>query len=671
MRPMSGKVSTCHPPLNSAGNAGLSNALFRRPWIIAVLLGVAVFLNFLPALFGDFVNWDDAEHVFENRTVLDGLSPAGVRGAFTEVVVCCWAPLTVLSYQCDSTLFGTGPAGYHLTNVLLHACAAATLALALGRMTAAPGLSAAAVLLFAIHPLRVESVAWISERKDVLSVLLLGVTLLAYERYCRAPSIAWYVGVVIALLAGLMAKATLVTVPVLLLLLDCWPLCRLAVPGLGDAALREAAARRYPPRPWQAVLAEKLPLLLLSVIFIGVTLHTQKTAIRSPTALPLLSARLPNAVHATAWYVWTTVWPTGLHAFYGHPGRVGWPPVVLASAVATLTFLVAAAVRLRSSVPAVAVGLVWFAVALSPVIGIVAQQGSQAQADRYSYVPHIGLMISVVWAAAAAAARLRVPTLTSMIVLMLVSAVFVAIDQRLIPTWKNSTGLWSRVLTIEPGNARARYHYGGGLYDRGEVSAAIGEFQTALATLQAAANTSESQSEVCTALGVALLGQGKTPEAVEQFHRAITLDPTNHAARMEFGLMLFKSGRPREAAESFAKVLTAQPTNVDAARNLVIAEARAGDLPAATAACRRLVALLPGKADSHSRMGQLLLQGGSSDQAIEEFRVAAQLDPGHPGIFSLLSRAYAAAGRPEEAEQAAARDRLQVRDQPPIHRQGH
>jgi Flp pilus assembly protein TadD len=477
--------------------------------------------------------------------------------------------------------------------------------------------------------------------------------------------------VVIALLAGLMAKATLVTVPVLLLLLDCWPLCRLAVPGLGDADLREAAARRYPPRPWQAVLVEKLPLLLLSVIFIAVTLHTQKTAIRSPTDLPLLSARLPNAVHATAWYVWKTVWPTGLHAFYGHPGRVGWPPVVLASAVATLSFLAAAAVRWRSSVPAVAVGLVWFAVALSPVIGIVAQQGSQAQADRYSYVPHIGLMISVVWSAAAAAARLRVPTWMSMIVLMVVSAVFVAIDQRLIPTWKNSTALWSRVLTVEPGNARARYHYGNALSERGEVSAAIGEFQTALATLQAAANTSESQSEVCTALGVALLDEGKTPEAVEQFHRAITLDPTNTSARMEVGCILLNNGRPKEAAGSFATILAAESANVDAARNLVIAEARAGDLPAATAACRRLVVLLPGQADSHSRLGQLLLQGGSIDQAIEEFRVAAQLDPGHPGIFSLLSRAYAAAGRPEEAEQAAARDRLQVREQSASPRQGH
>jgi superkiller protein 3 len=193
----------------------------------------------------------------------------------------------------------------------------------------------------------------------------------------------------------------------------------------------------------------------------------------------------------------------------------------------------------------------------------------------------------------------------------------------------------------------------------------------ALATLEAVANNAESQSEVRTALGVALLDQGKIPEAVEQFQRAITLDPTNTSARMEVGCILMNNGRPKEAAGSFATILAAESANIEAARNLVIAEAMAGDLPAATLACRRLVAISPGKAESHSRLGQLLLQGGSSDQAIEEFRVAAKLDPGHPGIFSLLSRAYAAAGRRQEAEQAAARDRIQVRERPASPRQGH
>jgi len=273
-------------------------------------------------------------------------------------------------------------------------------------------------------------------------------------------------------------------------------------------------------------------------------------------------------------------------------------------------------------------------------------------------------MISVVWAAAAATARLHVPTWMSMIMLMVVSAVFVAIDQQLIPTWKNSTALWRRVLTVEPGNARARYHYGNARYERGEVAAAIGEFQTALATLQAAPHSSKSQSEVCTALGVALLDDGKVTEAAEQFYHAVTLDPTNTSARMNVGLMLFKAGRHKEAADSFATTLAQQPTNVDAARNLVIAEAMAGDLPAATAACRRLVALSPDTAESHSRLGQLLLQSGAAEAAIVEFRTAAELAPSHPGIFGFLSRACAAAGRPEEAEQAAARDRLQVRDQP-------
>ena len=285
------------------------SSVMARPWLMATLLGLLTFVVFLPAVACDFVNWDDNAYVYRNPLVLEGLTVRGVTAAFTRVMFHNWAPLTILSYQADASLYGSRPEGYHLTNVVLHAMAAGLLAVALGRMTAAPGLSAAAVLLFAIHPLRVESVAWIAERKDVLSIFFLAVALLAYEWYCRRPGAWRFAAVWAAMLASLLAKATLVTLPVLLLLLDVWPLNRLQLPGWPRAAAAEPA--RYPVCSWQRAFAEKLPLLALSSVFAAITLMTQERATRSSAELPLVTNRIPNALHAIACYLFETAVPLG------------------------------------------------------------------------------------------------------------------------------------------------------------------------------------------------------------------------------------------------------------------------------------------------------------------------------------------------------------------------
>ena len=565
-----------------------------RPWLVGCLLGSLTAAVFLPAVTCDFVNWDDAAYVYENRTVLDGMSASSIRRACTDAVVGCWAPLTMMSYQIDTVIVGTRPAGYHLGNVLLHAAAVATLFVALVRMTAAPGRSAAAVLLFAMHPLRVESVVWVSERKDVLSVLLLGVTLLAYERYCRSPGMARYLGVCAAMLAGLLAKATLVTLPVLLVLLDCWPLGRVAVPGLGGGCRGEGAAEAYPARPWREVLCEKLPLLMLSMIFIAITLHTQQKAIQSHEDMPLLTARLPNAMHAAAWYIWKTVWPSGLHAYYPHPGIAGWPTPELVAAATTLVGLTAAAVCLRTRVPAVAVGLAWFAVSLSPVIGIVAQQGGQAHADRYTYVPHIGLAIAIVWAAVAMIDSLRLPSWAAPTALAAITTVLVAVDQRQIATWKDSISLWNRVLSIEPaclvahtslglaletrglGDA-ARAHYAqalsidpaclparnnlaGMLIERGELDAARPHVERAL--------HGERDPLTFINLGRLLLADGKPAEAAAAAREAVGIDPDSSSAWFLHGRSLAAQGNLDQALAAYAEVLRIAPDHLQARNNL-------------------------------------------------------------------------------------------------------
>ena len=617
-------------------------ALMDRPWLVAGLLGLLTFLVFLPAVSYDFVNWDDGPYVYENPLVLSGLSAASLRAACTEVVVCCWAPLTMLSYQLDSTLLGTRPAGYHLTNVLLHAAAVAALYVALVRMTAAPGRTAAAMLLFAIHPLRVESVAWIAERKDVLSVFLLGVTLIAYEWYCRAPCVTRYLAVCAAMLAGLLAKATLVTVPALLLLLDCWPLGRLTVPGLGPVVRGDGATARYPPRPLNAVLAEKLPLLAISAVFIVITLKTQQAAIQQTDALPLLTARLPNAVHATAWYVWKTFCPTELVANYRHPGIAGWPLPVLATSVATLVALSAAAMVMRKKSPCVAVGLAWFAVSLSPVIGIVAQQGGQAHADRYSYVPHIGLMIAVVWAAAAAIKKLRLPSWAPLAMLTTVATILVVADQRQITIWRDSAALWNRVIDFDPDNWLAHYLYGLHLHRSGDLPAAVAQFQHTVQTMEDMHVNADKCSEAHNALGVVLRDAGREAEAAEHFDLAATLDPTNYRARKHIGMLQLSGGSPDKAVEQFQIVVSARPHDPDVLHSLVIAHAMRGDLPAAILACRRLVAVRPTAAEPHSRLGQLLLKHGDLKAAVEEFRTVQRIDPEYPGIPNLLNQAMEA-----------------------------
>jgi len=594
-------------------------ALRNRPLLVAGLLGLATFLVFLPSVSCDFVNWDDDCYVYDNPLVLGGLSAEGVRGACTDVVLCCWAPLTLLSYQLDSTLFGTKPAGYHLTNVLLHAAAIATLYVALVRMTAAPGRTAAAILLFSIHPLRVESVAWIAERKDVLSVLLLGITLITYEAYCRSPCVTRYLAVCVAMAAGLLAKATLVTVPALLLLLDYWPLGRLTLPGLGPGAPGDGATARYPPRPWNAVLAEKLPLLAISAVFIVITFTTQQAAIQPTDELPLLSARLPNAVHATAWYVWKTFWPTELRAYYRHPGIAGWPLPAMAASVATLVALSAAAIGMRKKSSFVAVGLAWFAISLSPVIGIVAQQGGQAHADRYSYVPHIGLMIAVVWTAAAAIQPLQLPSWVPLALLTAVTTVLAVADQRQIATWKDSATLWNRVITLDPRIALAHCKLGLALEDHGQSEAAAAHYAQSLAADPAWLPARNN-------LAAILIERGEITEARPHVERALRgeRDPLTF---INLGMLLMAEGNPAGAAAAAREAIKIDPTNASAcflhgrtltAQNL---------LEQAIVAYQQVVRLDPDHFQARNNLANLFARLRRFDEAIPLYRSIIARDP--------------------------------------------
>jgi hypothetical protein len=471
------------PKAATATTAGgldrLLDSLAESPWLVALLVWLVTAAVFLPAVRCGFVNWDDGKYVFQNPLVLQGLTLDGFRHACTDVLFCNWAPLTVLSYQLDATLFGTAPWGFHLTSVLLHATSVALLCVCLCRMTGAVWPSVAVALVFGLHPLRVESVVWIAERKDVLSVFFLMLSLLAYERYSRSPGGWWYVFVGLWMLASLLSKATLVTLPVLLLLLDVWPLERLRIPGVGQLGEAPGQPARYGAVSWRAAVVEKIPLFVLSAVFALVTMATQGDAIQTEQRLPLVTARLPNALYATVWYVWKTFWPTGLRPFYRHAASELSPLVVAASAAAIMATAVAA-VRAAGHRPFVTVGLAWFAVALLPMLGIAAQPGFQSRADRFTYVPHVGLLMAIVWWAAAVAGAWRLPRRWQLLGMVAVTVTLGAGTLRQIPMWTNSDTLWTTMIRQDPTCAMSHMKYANHLVATRRLAAAEPHYRAAI-----------------------------------------------------------------------------------------------------------------------------------------------------------------------------------------------
>ena len=432
-------------------NAPGTSRLILGLWLLTAAV-------FLPAVRCGYVNWDDGKYVAQNPVVLGGLSWANCRHALTDVIFSNWAPLTILSYQLDATLFGKAAWGFHLTNVLLHATTVAILAVALTRMTGAPGRSIAVAALFGLHPLRVESVVWIAERKDVLSVFFFVLTMLFYERYCRSPTPRRFVPVAIGMLASLLAKSTLVTLPVLLLLVDIWPLGRIGRVGPRPEASDPPRAGRYPLVSWRAAIVEKLPLIGLAVVFSAVTIIAQGGAIQSAQSLPLATSRLPNALHAFAWYLATTIWPTGLKPFYRHAASELSAVSIAGCGLVAVAWGVMITISARRR-PSLAVGLAWFGVALLPMLGIVAQPGFQGHADRFTYVPHIGLFLTAVWLVADVADRWRVPHTWQAGGVVATVAVLAAATLWQIPIWRSPDTLWPAMIRRDPACSMAQMKY--------------------------------------------------------------------------------------------------------------------------------------------------------------------------------------------------------------------
>ncbi len=607
------------PRASRARDAGLALAL----------AGLTVAL-YWPVRGFDFLTIDDGSYVYANPHVRAGLTRAGVVWAFARSYSSNWHPLTWLSHMLDSELFRMDAGAHHLTSAVLHALGAAVLFLALRAARLGRAGAAFAAALFAWHPLRVESVAWVAERKDVLSGLLFAATLYAWARYARAGGRARYAGALALYALGLMAKPMLVSVPLVLLCLDLWPLGRAA-----DAPGRPAVAPRR-------LLAEKLPFCALALASCVVTYLVQERsgAVRSLVQLSTAD-RVSNAITSVWAYAAKTLWPARLAAFYPHPAIVTplefhpWRPAVLVAAAALLASC-AAALALRRRAPWLAAGWGWTLAMLLPVIGLV-QVGEQALADRYTYLPGIGLALVAAGAGGAAWRARRALRLPLGLAAAAALALCAAATHAALPPWRDTEALFRRALEVTERNYVAHFNLGVTLEAQGRTDEARAQYQACLAV-------KPDSSDAHYNLGVLALEQGDLAGAEEHLRAAIQRRPSRAQAWVNLGVALARAGRAPEAEEALQRALALRPDAAEAWSNLARLSARAGDLAQARERFERALALDPDLPGARLELGIVLFQAGATAAASEVFEETLRREPANRNARAWLDRARS---RPE------------------------
>ena len=623
--------------------------------LVYLFLTVTTWLVFGQTMTYDFVNFDDHVYVYDNPSVAGGLTISGIVGAFTHPHARNWHPLTTISHMLDCQLYRLNAGGHHFTNVVLHTIAVLLLFRVLRVTTGALWRSALVAALFAIHPLHVESVAWVSERKDVLSAVLFMLTLAVYVCYARAPSIGRYFIVLMIFALGLMSKPMLVTVPFVFLLLDYWPLRRFDKverfkPGSGiTSSLNQ--------RP-SFLFLEKTPLLVLSGLSCLVTIWAQNQATGLLEQLPF-TRRLNNALVSYIEYVWQTFWPARLAVFYPYPNN----PLSIWKVTLASVFLLtvsAMAIFLRKKRPYVLTGWFWYVGMLVPVIGIV-QIGEQGHADRYTYLPHIGLFLLIVWTAAdlTMAWHLRREYLwlagtTTIAVLSYGAAVQTSF-------WKNSERLWDHTLSVTSDNDFAHNNLGFLYLRRGELDKAISHFETAL---QIRSGKSQTRYNLGTALvhvnlANALAREGRPEEAIVHYEQAVKLRPDYGDAYYNFGSVLFQQGRIDDAIAQWQKALAIQPNDAAAHTSLGNAFLQKGWPEKAIVHYQRALEIDPSEVSARNNMAWVLATSSDPSirngaKAVSLAAEAVEISGGKDAIFfRTLAASYSECGKFADAIAAA------------------
>jgi len=644
-------------PHESASNA---RSFLVYDGLVAAGLLLLVWAVFRQVRGFDFIDFDDGLYLTDNPEVWAGLSWDRVRWAFTTDVGGLWMPVVWLSFLLDVDLWGFHPnglldaGGFHVTNVVWHAANVLLVYGVMTAMTGARGKSAVVAALFAVHPLHVESVAWVSERKDVLSGFSGLAALWAYVRYARRPRFGWYAVVWLALAMSLMAKQMLVTFPFALLLFDFWPLGRLRSLHVAESAdsVSNASAEqgRFGDAPDAAptvslgwLLVEKLPLLALSLLFSAVAFVYQSGggAVGSLEEFSL-RARCANAVVAYALYFKRIFLPVNLAVYYPHPGEeFSWSAVLLAGTVLVVVSTLALWQWRRH--PYLLVGWLWFLGTLVPVIGLV-QVGQQQMADRFIYMPLLGPLVAVVWFAGSFVGRRderRLPLMAAAAVVVLVAAVMAGEQTA---HWENQLTVFRHAAAVTRDNYLAYVNIGAYLLH-------AHRYDEAIEPLRQAEMIDPENTAVHNNLGMALRDSGQIDEGIEHFRRAIAIDPANDTAHNHWGMALYAQGHVDEAITKFEKAMELDPESLVAALNLGYIHHALGRNEQSIRYFEKVLDINPHYTDARINLAMVLREEGRLDDAAHEFRTLVDEAPKQPLAHLELARTVEALGLRGEAVQ--------------------
>ncbi len=586
------------------------NKKSNKYWTVCIYLALtlATFIAFEQVGRNEFVDFDDDRYVTDNPHVKAGLTGKSITWAFTARHAGNWHPLTWLSHMLDCQLFGIEPGWHHLTNLLLHIANTLLLFAVLKRMTNALWRSAFVAAAFALHPLHVESVAWVAERKDMLSTVFWMLTIWAYIRYAKHPNPARYLLTVMFFALGLMAKPMLVTLPFVLLLLDYWPLSRLQ---LGKSAKnvsrrkQKSVDTRSQWRLSRSLVWEKVPFFVLSAISSTITFIVQQLGgtIAAIDAISL-DVRIANASVSYLKYIGKTFWPSRLAILYPHPVDMAlvWP------AVAALLILVISiwVIRLAPKHRYIPVGWLWYLGTLVPVIGLV-QVGAQAMADRYTYLPSIGIFIMVAWGAAELLAKWRYRKMALGISAALLLVALLICTRAQVRYWQNSLALYEHTLAVTENNSIIHHNYGNVLCEKGRLNEAIVHFDKALRVTP--------DADTHCSFGYALALQGKLDEAIVHFTKALRIKPDFADAHYNLGYALFLQGKLKEAAREYQQTLQILPDDLDAHNDLGVILTRQGKLDEAIMHFKEALRIKPDFADAQKNLAIALAQKSKLDKA--------------------------------------------------------
>jgi tetratricopeptide (TPR) repeat protein len=586
----------------------------------------------------DFVSYDDNIYVYENPSILNGLSCGSVIGAFTTTHVGNWLPLTWLSFMLDCHLFGLNPGLMHLVNLLLHLANTLLLFAVLKKMTGSLWPSAFVAAAFALHPMHVESVAWITERKDVLSTLFLLLTLAAYVGYVRCRGIVRYLLTVLLFASGLLAKPMLVTLPFLLLLLDYWPLNRFdSQPAKISGRQPRKPAPIHDRRILYRIIIEKIPFFALAAVSSVITFIVQKGS-EAVTDINVISLNnsIANGFLSYAEYMGKMVWPQNLAVFYplNAPGSIPfWQVAMCALLLLGISFFM---VRLGRNQRYLPVGWLWFVVALIPVIGLV-QSGAQAYADRYTYIPYIGLFIIIAWGLPELLSKWPQRKIALGLSMVIVLTTLGICDHQQVSYWNNSTTLFSHAIEVTQNNYIAYNNLGVTYYK-------LGRYQEAIEACKQAIIIKPDYAEAYCNLGVAYGNLGRYQDEIEAYKQAIRIKPDYARAHYNLGVTYYNLGRYQEAIEAYKQAVIIKPDDAEVHYNLGFAYNKLGRYQEAIEACKQAIRINPDLAETHNNLGFAYLNLGRYEEAIEACKQAIRIKPDYVNAHYNLGVAYLLSG---------------------------